>query len=169
MDIPVILLVPEDGSRAVEIGIFYRGRLESEPDGYIFHELLTQNSDSASSTALTPSQIKSLNRVLDLAGFNQYSYPMELSGYAADFFLRTAQVKVLNGRSLLKVDGEFRADMNPDSYYVSYFVDADNRGRKIYEIFMLGKDKESYLLTLPLFKDLMESIQWQTMDKQTLS
>lgn len=166
MDLPVVLLVPDDGKQ-VEIGIFYRGRLESEEDGTYFHSLLEQHSTATQAVALTPGQIKSLSKILDLAGFNQYSFPSQMSGYNADFNLRTAQILVINDRTVLKVDGEFKADTKTDAYYGSVFVDADNRGRKIYEIFLLAADKDTYLRTLPLFKELTESIEWQTMEKTT--
>jgi hypothetical protein len=166
MDLPVVLLIPDDGKQ-VEIGIFYRGRLESEEDGNYFHSLLEQNSSAEHPVALSPTQIKALSRILDLAGFNQYSFPSQLSGYNADFQLRTAQILVINNRTVLKVDGEFKADTKPDAFYGAVFVDADNRGRKIYEIFLLAQDKETYLRTLPLFKELTESIEWQTLEKTT--
>ncbi|MBX9572123.1 MAG: hypothetical protein K2X77_24735 [Candidatus Obscuribacterales bacterium] len=166
MDLPVVLLVPEDGKQ-VEIGIFYRGRLESEEDGTYFHNLLEQNASTSHAVALTPGQIKALSKILDLAGFNQYSFPSHLSGYNADFHLRTAQILVINNRSVLKVDGEFKADLKADAFYGSIFVDADNRGRKIYEIFLLAADKETYLRTLPLFKEVTDSIEWQQLEKTT--
>lgn len=168
MDLPVIQFVPEDNSKQVEIGIFYRGRLENETEGQLFHNLLQENSNVATPVALSPGQIKSLCSVLDLTGFNQYSYPPAMSGYAADFHLRSAQILLLNGRAVLKVDGEFRADQKPDSYYGTYYVDADNKGRKIYEIYLQSSDRDTYLRTLPVFNEITSSIEWQTIEKTTL-
>lgn len=169
MDLPVVLLVPEQESAArLEIGIFYRGRLESEEDGQYFHQLLEQHVKAIKPTALTPTQIKSLTRVLDLVGFNQYSYPTQMSGYMADFYLRTAQIHIINEKAVLRVDGEFKADNKTDVYYNSLFIDADNRGRKVYEIYLLSSDKDLYLRHLTVFKEMTESIEWQTLERSTI-
>ncbi len=159
-ELPVVkLFIPELEDR-LEIGILYRGRLESESDGENFHALLELYKTTTEPVSLGPGQIRSLQRVLNLAGFNQYSFPRHVSGYSADFQLRTAQVLVLNGRPVLRVDGEFKADQAPDTFYECVFVDADNKGRKIYELYLRATDKLNYLRALLTFRKLSETIDW---------
>ncbi len=159
-ELPVVQLTIPGREDHFEIGIFYRGRLESEKDGENFHALLEQNKDLCEALFLSPGQIRSLSRTLNLAGFNQYSFPRHLSGYSADFQLRSAQVIILSGRPVLRVDGEFKADQLTDTYYESLFVDADNKGRKIYEFYVRASEKNAYSRALPIFRTMTETIEW---------
>jgi len=160
LELPVIQLSLPGKEEDLEIGIFYRGKLESQDDGDNFHALLQQHSQSQAPVALSPGQIRSLTRILDLAGFNQYVFPRHLSGYNPDFQLRSAQVCILNGRPVLRVDGEFRADVAPDTYYLCLYVEGDKSGRKIYELYLRASDRALYFRALPAFNQLLESIEW---------
>ncbi|MBX9688677.1 MAG: hypothetical protein K2X27_18355 [Candidatus Obscuribacterales bacterium] len=160
LDLPVLLLTIPGLEDELEIGIFYRGKLESPADGENFHALLQRHKTAEAPVALSPGQIRSLSRVLNLAGFNQYTFPKQLTGYNADFQLRTAQVVVLNGRPVLMVDGEFRADESADAFFGCLFVEADDSGRKIYELYLKAADKELYLRSLNTFRQVTESIEW---------
>lgn len=160
LELPVIQLSLPGKEEDLEIGIFYRGKLESEDDGDNFHALLQQHKEAQGPAALSPGQIRSLTRVLDLAGFNQYVFPRHLSGYNPDFQLRSAQVLVLKGRPVLRVDGEFRADVSPDTFYLCFYVEADKSGRKIYELYLRATDRTLYFRALPAFNQLVDSIEW---------
>jgi hypothetical protein len=159
-DLPVVQLVIPGMEEDLEIGIFYRGKLESQADGENFHALLEMNREIAAAVALSPGEIRSLTRVLNLAGFNQYSFPRHITGYNPDFQLRTAQVLLLNGRPVLKVDGEFKADISTDTYFACVFVEADEGGRMIYELYLRASNKDTYLRALPAFRLIAESIEW---------
>jgi len=160
MDLPVVQLILPGKEEEMEIGILYRGKLENEFDGENFHALLQMNKETATPVALSPGEIRSLTRVLNLAGFNQYAFPRHITGYNPDFLLRSAQVFLLNGRPVLKVDGEFKADINTDTFFACLYAEADNAGRKIYEIYLRATDRETYLRTLPAFRSIAESIEW---------
>jgi hypothetical protein len=159
-DLPVVQLILPGKEDELEIGIFYRGKLETKEDGVNFHALLEMNKDAESPVALSPGEIRSLTRILNLAGFNQYSFPRHLTGYNPDFQLRTAQVFLLNGRPVLKVDGEFKADISTDTYFACVFVEADDTGRRVYELYLKAGEKESYSRALPVFRQIAESIEW---------
>ncbi len=160
MELPIIQLTMPGKEQEMEIGIFYRGKLESEDDGENFHALLLQHREAEQAVTLSPGQIRSLSRVLDLAGFNQYTYPRHLTGYSPDFFLKTAQVIVINGKAVLKVDGEFRDEDKTDTFYGGLFVEADESGRKIYELYLRVTAKEMHLKGIQFFRRMAESIEW---------
>lgn len=160
IDLPVLQLTLPGKEDELEIGIFYRGRLESEDDGENFHALLEQHRGLDTPMALGPVQIRSITRILNLAGFNQYSFPRHLSGYSPDFHLRTAQVMSLNGRPVLRVDGEFRADIAPDTYYGCLFVEADDTGRKIYEMYLRANSRDTFFWALSAFNQIASSVEW---------
>lgn len=160
MELPIIQLTMPGKEQEMEIGIFYRGKLESEDDGENFHALLLQHREAEQAVTLSPGQIRSLSRVLDLAGFNQYTYPRHLTGYSPDFFLKTAQVIVINGKAVLKVDGEFRDEDKTDTFYGGLFVEADDSGRKIYELYLRVTAKEMHLKGIQFFRRMAESIEW---------
>lgn len=160
MELPVIQLSLPGKEDSLEIGIFYRGKLESEDDGANFHALLEQNKESKTAVTLTPGQIRSLTRTLDLAGFNQYVFPRHLSGYNPDFQLRSAQVYVLNGRPVLRVEGEFKADLDTDTYFACLYVEADSSGRKVFELYLRASDRDTFFKGLQVFKQINESIEW---------
>ena len=160
MELPIIQLTMPGKEQEMEIGIFYRGKLESEDDGENFHALLLQHREAEQAVTLSPGQIRSLSRVLDLAGFNQYTYPRHLTGYSPDFFLKTAQVIVINGKPVLKVDGEFRDEDKTDTFYGGLFVEADDSGRKIYELYLRVTAKELHLKGIQFFRRMAESIEW---------
>lgn len=160
MELPVVQLTLPGKENDLEIGIFYRGKLESESDGANFHALLEMNKHAQQPVSLSPGQIRSLSRVLDLTGFNQYIFPRHISGYNPDFQLRTAQVFVLRGRPVLRVDGEFKADIKTDTYYACLYIDADNSGRKIYEFYLKASDRDTFFRAFSIFKQIAETIEW---------
>lgn len=160
MELPIIQLTMPGKEQEMEIGIFYRGKLESEDDGENFHALLLQNKEAEHAVTLSPGQIRSLSRILDLAGFNQYTFPRHLTGYSPDFYLKTAQVLVINGKPVLKVDGEFRDEDKTDTYYGGLFVEADDTGRKVYELYLRVTAKEMHLRGIQHFRRMAESIEW---------
>lgn len=159
-ELPVLQLVLPGKEEELEIGIFYRGKLETEEDGENFHALLEQYQYVDSPVSLSPGQIRSLSRILALAGFNQYSFPRHLTGYNPDFTLKTAQVFLLNGKPVLKVDGEFKADTEADMHFGCIYVEADTKGRKVYELYVQATNRDVYLRALPSFKMITDSIVW---------
>ncbi|MBX9721156.1 MAG: hypothetical protein K2X81_07170 [Candidatus Obscuribacterales bacterium] len=159
-ELPVVKLVLPELEDKLEIGIFYRGRLESEADGENFRALLNQYKTVTEPASLGPGQIRSLQRILNLAGFNQYSFPRHMTGYSADFQLRTAQVLVINGRPVLRVDGEFKADQAADTFYECLYVEAGNKGRKIYELYLRAADRHNYMQALTVFRHMCTTIGW---------
>jgi hypothetical protein len=160
MELPLLQLNLPGKEELVEIGIFYRGRLESVEDGENFHLLLERNKEAEAPVALSPGQIKSLARIMDTTGFNQYAFPAHLTGYNADFQLRTAQVVLINGRPVLRVDGEFKAESTPDAFYGCLYVEADEAGRKVYELYLRASDKRNYMYALAAFNLIAESVEW---------
>lgn len=160
LDLPLTLLTIPGKEEDFEIGIFYRGKLESEEDGENFQALLSQQEHAGSALSLSPGQLRSLSRVLDLTGFNQYSHSLEKSGYAPEFMLRSAQVIVINKRCVLKIDGEFRADETPDAQLLCIYVAADKRGRKIFELYLKATDREAFLRLTPVFRQVCQTIEW---------
>lgn len=160
MELPLIQLTLPGKEDLVEIGIFYRGRLESSEDGENFHLLLERHKAAEAPVALSPGQIKSLARIMDTTGFNQYAFPHHLTGYNADFQLRTAQVLNLKGKSVLRVDGEFKVDTTSDAYYGCVYVEADEAGRKVYELYLRACDKRNYMYALGAFNQIAESVEW---------
>ena len=159
-ELPVLQLTMPGREEDLEIGIFYRGKLESEADGENFRALLQQHKSIDTAVTLTPGQIRSLSRILDLTGFNQYTFPRHLTGYNPDFQLRSAQVFVLNARPVLKIDGEFRAESLPDTFFAGIYVDADNNGRKIYELYFKASERDFFLKGMGTFRKVAESIEW---------
>ena len=160
MELPIIQLTMPGRELDLEMGIFYRGKLESEDDGENFHALLLQHREIQTAVTLTPGQIRSLSRILDLAGFNQYTFPRHLTGYSPDFYLKSAQVIVINGRAVLKIDGEFQNEEKIDCYYNGLFVEADDTGRKVYEMYLKVVEKEFHLRGLQTFRRMAETIEW---------
>lgn len=163
-ELPIVQLTMPGREDDLEIGIFYRGKLESEADGENFHALLDQHKSSQTATTLTPGQIRSLSRILDLTGFNQYTFPRHLTGYNPDFQLRSAQVLLLSGRPVLKIDGEFRAESLADTFYGGIYVDADGKGRKVYELYLRAVEKEFFQKGILTFRRMAESIEWAALD-----
>lgn len=160
MELPLIQLTLPGKEDLVEIGIFYRGRLESAEDGENFHLLLERHKETQAPVALSPGQIKSLARIMDTTGFNQYAFPHHLTGYNSDFQLRTAQVVNLRGKAVLRVDGEFKIDTTPDAHYGCLYVEADETGRKVYELYLRACDKKNYMYALGAFNQIAESVEW---------
>lgn len=165
---PVLLFRPPDSEHDVEIGVFFRSRLESEADGKIFADLISAHADIISKEALQPAQIKDLVNILDLTGFNQYSFPQEISGYQPDFYLRSAELMPLNGKVVLRVVGDFMTAGDIDTYFCGIYIDADGSGRKIYEIFLRSNNKPAFVKALIAYKISLASISWNQTDRSAL-
>lgn len=161
MQLPVFIFRPRNAESLVEMGIFFRGRMESEKDGLMFRDLLLRHQDIREKTALMPQEIKDLVHVLDLTGFNQYSFPQEKSGYPPDFHLRSAELVPLNGKIVLKVVGDFVTTGVVDAYYYGIYIDADGSGRKVYEVFLRAGDKQEFMRSLTAYKAALSTISWR--------
>lgn len=160
-ELPVIAFYPIDTSDT-EMSVFFRGRLESEDNGRNFAELLHHHVKSGSTrAALSPGQIKNLTEILDLAGFNQYSFSAEEHGFAPDFNLRSAELVTIDGKAIVSVTGEFCTNQQCDTWYTGCFVDADGSGRKVYEFFLRSTNRESFFKFLKNYNDAVASIEWQ--------
>lgn len=159
-ELPVVSFRPP-GDVAAEIGIFFRGRMESESTGRKFTEYLN-SFVGPGKRALIKEEIRELSEILDLAGFNQFSFPPEECGFVPDFRLLTAELEVVNGRVVLVVSGEFLERMDLiDTWYTTVFVDSDGSGRKIYELFYRASEQELYGQHLILFENALQSIEWE--------
>ncbi|MBY0548552.1 MAG: hypothetical protein K2W95_14880 [Candidatus Obscuribacterales bacterium] len=166
-ELPVISFQP-DNYPDTELGVFFRGRLESSEVGTKFAALLTDHRNSTRAiTPLTPKQIVELTEVLDLAGFNQFAFPPAEYGCVPDFNLRSAEVKTLGGKPVIVVDGEFVAQGTADTWYSGIYIDADGSGRKIYELFLRSANRESFFTFLKHFNEAVSSIRWEETAKDT--
>ncbi len=90
-----------------EIALFFRGRLESEDTGRILVQLLSEHPGTDQRISLKTETIRELSEILDLAGFNQFSFPPETTSFVPDFCLQKAEVFPINHRPVLSVSGVF--------------------------------------------------------------
>lgn len=160
LQLPLFIFRPPVSKKDLEIGVFFRGRMETETDGRVFSSLIKRNQHISEKQTLTANEIKDLSPILDITGFNQYSFGNERSGFSPDFHLRSAELIPLNGKIVLKVVGDFLTDQNVDTYFYGIYIDADGTGRKIYEVFLRASDKEEFMQSLSEFKTMLDSISW---------
>lgn len=166
-ELPVISFQPENHPDT-ELGVFFRGRLESVDAGAKFAALLREHQNAAREiTPLTPKQIAEITEILDLTGFNQYAFPPAEHGFVPDFNLRSAEVKTIGGKPLLVIDGEFLSQSTTSNWYSGIYIDADGSGRKVYELFLRSDSRESFFKFLKHFHDSVASIEWAETAKDT--
>lgn len=166
-ELPVISFQP-DHHPDTELGVFFRGRLESPEVGAKFATLLREHQTSTKEiTPLTPKQIAEITEVLDLTGFNQFAFPPAEYGCIPDFNLRSAEVKTPSNKPVLAVDGEFVAQGTTDTWYRGIYIDADGSGRKIYELFLRSANRDSFYKFLKHFNEAVASICWEETAKDT--
>jgi hypothetical protein len=119
--------------------------------------------------------IKSLASALgsNLVGDNQLTSPQggENARQPA-FHLDSAMVETINGKNVITVDGWFtqmgaKAEIKTDSngplkrYYTGIFYDADGKGTKIDQMYLVADDKDSFVSTKGVFRSSTKSIEWR--------
>lgn len=160
MQLPLFIFRPPSSKKNLEIGVFFRGRMESDSDAHKFSSLLKRHQNIKDKQTLTHNEIKELASIFDIAGFNQYSFSSDKSGFPPDFRLRSAEIIPVNNRIVLRVVGDFLTEQTVDTYFCGIYIDADGTGKKVYEVFLKAGDKEEFLHSLPEFKAMLDSISW---------
>lgn len=120
--------------------------------------------------------VTALSAVLgtSMVGDNQLSNPYKLPDPRAPIFhIEKMELKNLNGKTVLAVDGHF-LQVNPDgslktnaagkpvlSSYTGIFAPKDSRAQSIEEIYMLSGDKDDFQKNKATFNRMLRSISWQ--------
>lgn len=129
-----------------------------------FSKLLEDNANLAKPKMLTPDQIRSISEVLGdrHMGDNQYTnkapYPSPNSPL---FKLTNAQLKSVNGHTVLEVEGSFM-DQNgkPTEFYQGILSPSKNSG-KINEFFLAAPDRDELIQHDHAYRKAVRSIEWR--------
>ncbi|GEM_PF-1454195 len=133
-------------------------------------------SEGAKSGEFERKVVTALDAVLGttLVGDNQLSNPYKSPDPRAPIFhLEKMELKNLNGKIVLAVDGHF-GQVNADgtvktdaagkpmqSSYTGVFAPKDSRAWGIEEIYMLSGDKEDFQKNKAIFNRMLNSVSWQ--------
>ncbi len=88
------------------------------------------------------------------------------------FHLDSAMVETINGKNVITVDGWFtQMDANADiktgsngplkRFYTGIFYDADGKGTKIDQMYLVADDKDAFVSTKGVFRSSTKSIKWR--------
>ncbi|MDR3612990.1 MAG: hypothetical protein P4L53_05435 [Candidatus Obscuribacterales bacterium] len=143
-----------------------------DPDAPTPRIVYSANLDSNGEGAAT---IKSLASALgsNLVGDNQLTSPQggENARQPA-FHLDSALVETINGKNVIAVDGWFtqmdeKANIKMGlhgplkRYYTGIFYDADGKGTKIDQMYLVADDKDAFVSTKGVFRSSTKSIEWR--------
>jgi hypothetical protein len=146
------------------ISVFYRGFPVSDAGAASFNQLLAQLKPGTSSKLLFGDSLKDLTEILGdtTAGDNQYTNPVQPgSDNVPMFFVQSAQLADLNGRTVLAVEGYFTTETGePLRYFSGVFIDTDGTGAVIHEVFLQSKSKDDMMMQKSVYRNALKSIKW---------